>query len=129
MPYLTDPIGDLLTRLRNAQAARRQTCTAPWSRIKQELMELLKKEGFIESVEVTGDAPKQEITITFVPGRAALTLKRVSKPGRRLYTQKKNLKPVLQGFGIAVLSTSLGLLTDREAKIRNVGGEYLCTVS
>ncbi|MFA6523054.1 MAG: 30S ribosomal protein S8 [Candidatus Peribacteraceae bacterium] len=129
MPYLTDPIGDLLTRMRNAQKARRLTCAAPWSRIKLELLELLKKEGWIADVRVTGEAPKQEVEVTFAADRPSLTIKRVSKPGRRVYAPKSELRPILQGYGAAILTTSNGLLTDKEARKRNIGGEVLCTIS
>ncbi|MBI3619389.1 30S ribosomal protein S8 [Candidatus Peregrinibacteria bacterium] len=129
MVYLSDPIGDLLTRMRNAQHARRPECQAPWSKINQHLCELLKKQGWIEEVEVIGEVPKQEILVTFSKEKPALTLERKSKPGRRLYVGFTELKPVLQGFGMAVLTTSEGLLTDRQARKRKIGGELLCTIS
>lgn len=129
MTYVTDPIGDLLTRMRNAQHARKATCRADWSRIKQQLCELLVREGWLESVEVVGDAPKQEIEVTFKADKSKLEIKRVSKPGRRAYSGSAELKPVLRGYGMAVLTTSQGLLTDKEAKQRKVGGEVLCTIS
>lgn len=129
MPILNDPIGDLLTRIRNAQSARRTSCRAPWSRMKLQLLELLQKEGWIASVSVVGQSPKQELEIVFSPDRPLLTLERVSKPGRRVYRSSKELRPVLNGFGIAVLTTSQGLMTDREARKRKIGGEVLCTVS
>jgi small subunit ribosomal protein S8 len=128
MTFVNDPIGDLLTRIRNAQAARRLTTNAPWSRIKEELCELLKKGGWIDNVEVTDNEGKKNIEITFTPGKK-LELKRISKPGRRLYGKAAALKPVLRGYGIAILTTSEGLLTDIEARKRNVGGEILCTVA
>ncbi len=128
MSIVNDPIGDLLTRLRNAQSARKSFCRIPWSRIKQELCELLKREGLVESVEVVGDAPFQEIEVTFVLGKT-LTLKRESTPGRRMYKKASELKPVLRGFGLAVITTSEGLLTDTEARKRKIGGEVLCTIS
>jgi small subunit ribosomal protein S8 len=128
MTAVNDPIGDLLTRIRNAQAVRKASCMAPWSRIKQELCEVLKREGMIEDVRVTGEAPHQEMEVIFVRGRT-LTLKRQSKPGRRLYSKSTELRPVLRGFGIAVLTTSQGLLTDKEAKAKKIGGEVLCTIS
>lgn len=128
MSYVNDPIGDLLTRMRNAQSARRHSCRAPLSRIKLELCELLKREGWIESVEVLGDAPKQELQVTFVPGKTLL-LKRVSTPGRRQYAKSAELKPVLRGYGHAILTTSQGLMTDVEARKKKVGGEILCTVA
>lgn len=129
MAALTDPIGDFLTRLRNAQHARRTSCRAPWSKIKQQLCELMKREGWIEDVLVVGDAPKQELEVIFHKEKPPLTLKRVSKPGRRIYVGAKDLKPVLHGFGMAIVTTSEGLLTEKEAKKKKVGGEYLCTIS
>jgi len=129
MPYLTDPIGDLLTRMRNAQKARRKSCRAPWSRIKEELLQLLKKEEWVTDVRVVGEAPKQEVEVVFTTEKPALTIRRVSKPGQRVYRGAAELKPVLQGFGLAVLTTSQGLLTDKEARKRKVGGELLCTIS
>lgn len=129
MTIVNDPIGDLLTRMRNAQHARRPICRAPWSKIKQDLLELLKSEGWIENVTVVGDAPKQDLEVTFVADKPVLELKRVSKPGRRAYTSSSELRPVLQGFGIAILTTSKGLLTDKEARKQKVGGEVLCTIS
>jgi len=129
MPLLNDPIGDLLTRMRNAQHARRPTVLAPWSTIKQELCELLKKEGWIADVQVVGEAPHQELEVTFAADKPKLTLQRKSTPGRRLYTGAKDLKPVLRGYGIAILTTSKGLLTDKQAKEQNVGGELLCTIA
>jgi small subunit ribosomal protein S8 len=128
MTYVNDPIGDFLTRMRNAQGARRATCSAPWSRMKQDLAELLKKEGWLESFEVKGEVPKQEIEVTFVDGKT-LELKRVSKPGRRVYAGFEDLKPILRGYGIAILTTSQGLMTDVEARQKKVGGEVLCTIS
>ena len=127
MPLLNDPIGDLITRMRNAQHARRDECRAPWSSIKMQLLEVFKKEGYIQDVRIEGDAPKQEVVVVFVPGKA-LTLKRVSTPGRRMYQGTTELKPVLQGLGIAVLTTSQGLMTDKDAKAKHIGGEVLCTI-
>lgn len=128
MTYVNDPIGDLLTRIRNAQGARRMSTTAPWSRLKQALCELLKKEGWIEDVKVIGEAPKQMLEVSFIPGKT-LTLQRVSKPGRRTYAGHEDIKPVLRGYGIAVLTTSKGLMTDAEARAQKIGGEVLCTIA
>jgi small subunit ribosomal protein S8 len=88
----------------------------------------MKREGYLENVEVIGAKPKEMITVTFVPGRT-LTVKRESAPGRRRYLNTSQTKPVLSGFGMAILSTSSGLLTDTEARAKKVGGEILCTVS
>lgn len=129
MTYVTDPIGDLLTRMRNAQKAGKTTCRAPLSKMRRQLLELLKQEGWIADVQLIGDAPKQELEITFSPEKPSLTLKRVSKPGRRDYVGVKDLRPVLRGFGISVLTTSQGLMTDNQAREKKIGGEVLCTVS
>lgn len=128
MTIMSDPIGDLLTRMRNAQHARRATCVAPWSRIKQELLELLQKEGFVAEVKVLGDAPKQDVEVTFQADKK-LEIKRVSTPGRRVYVGAAEIQPVLQGFGIAVLTTSKGLMTGKEARKQKIGGELICTIS
>ena len=106
MSSLSDPIGDLLARMRNAQNAKHESCTAPHSTLKLALCELLKKEGWIADVQVIGDAPKQEVEVTFSTEKDRLTLARVSKPGQRVYASAGDIKPVLNGYGIAVVSTS-----------------------
>jgi len=126
---VSDPIGDMLTRMRNAQHARSESCICPWSRHKEEVCRVIQREGFIADVSVEGEGKDKIITITFSEEHPELTLKRVSSPGRRLYSSKSLLKPVLRGFGIAVLTTSKGVISDREAKEQNVGGEVLCTIS
>ncbi len=129
MTYVNDPIGDLLTRMRNAQHARRKSCRAPHSNIKVELCQLLKREGWIEDIEIVGEAPKQEIEVTFSKEKPVLSIRRVSTPGRRYYTGAQEIKKVENGFGIAVITTSQGLMTDREARKKHIGGEILCTIS
>ncbi len=129
MTFVTDPIGDLLTRMRNAQHARKPACHAPWSRMKEDLCRILKEGGWIADYAVVGEAPKQELQITFAADRPRLTLQRVSKPGQRAYAGSAELRPVLHGFGVAILTTSQGLLTDAQARERKIGGEVLCTVS
>lgn len=124
---MNDPIGDFLTRMRNAQNARRDTCLAPFSKLKLALAELLKKEGYIQGVQVVGEEPKTQIEVTFVDGKT-VDFERMSKPGRRVYAGNEDLKPVLRGYGIAVLTTSQGLMTDSEARQKKIGGELLCTV-
>lgn len=128
MSHNSDPIGDLLTRMRNAQHARRQTCRASWSRIKQELCDILKREGWIAETSVVGEGVEKEVEVTFIPGKT-LEIKRASKPGRRMYKGAKSLGFVQRGYGQSILTTSEGLLTDKEARKKNVGGEVLCTVS
>ncbi|OGJ61316.1 30S ribosomal protein S8 [Candidatus Peribacteria bacterium RIFCSPHIGHO2_02_FULL_53_20] len=129
MSPVNDPIGDLLTRIRNAQAARREGCTAPYSRIKHELLTVLKQDGWIAGVAVEGEIPEKQLIVTFAPERLKLTIKRVSTPGRRVYSGSGDMKPVIHGFGVAILTTSKGLMTDKEAKKQKVGGEVLCTIS
>ncbi len=127
---MTDPIADLLTRMRNAFLAKHDRLDVPHSKLKQNLCGLLKNEGFIEDFEVV-EAPPQNILRIYlryssegVP--AARLLKRVSKPGRRVYRGADDIKPVLNGLGVAIVSTSKGLLTDAEARAQRVGGEILC---
>jgi small subunit ribosomal protein S8 len=129
MTYVTDPIGDMLTRMRNAQHARKDECSMPWSRLREQILTLLKKEDWIADFSVTGAAPFQEITVVFAEEKQKLELKRISKPGRRVYTGHKDMKPVLQGFGMAIVTTSKGLMTDSQARQEQVGGEILCTIS
>lgn len=126
--FVNDPIGDMLARLRNAQGARKEMCRVPHSRLKKELAELLKKEGWVADVAIEGEAPKQWLEITFIPGKT-LTLERISKPGRRVYRRTADMKPVLRGYGAAVLTTSKGLMTDTQARKEKIGGEVLCTIS
>lgn len=129
MSPVTDPIGDFLARIRNSQRARRASCSAPYSKVLHALADLLQREGYLGSVEVTGEAPRRIVEITFSPARGNLDLTRVSTPGRRTYAGKRDLTPVLRGLGIAIVSTSQGLMTDREARAKGIGGEVLCTVS
>ena len=124
---LTDPIGDLLTRMRNAQSARRTQTRVPWSSMKEQICALLVREQWISEVQKEGEGIYQELVIRFHPEKK-LELKRVSKPGCRQYVSAANVKPVRQGFGIAVLTTSKGVMTDREARKQKVGGEVLCTI-
>lgn len=97
--------------------------------MKLALCELLKREGWLKDVQVSGESPKLQIDVTFLESKRRLVLTRMSKPGRRVYTSIADLKPILRGFGQAILTTSQGLVTDKEAKEKKLGGEYLCTVS
>jgi small subunit ribosomal protein S8 len=126
---LSDPIGDLLTRMRNAQHGRRTECRAPWSRIKQALCDLLKAEGYLKASQSDGAGPTKEVVIAFRDDRPALTLKRISRPGARTYVSAGEIRHFLHGNSLAVLSTSIGLVTDKIAREKNVGGELLCSVS
>ena len=131
---MTDPIADMLTRVRNANVAMHDTVPMPSSKLKESLAALLEREGYIRGYSVHDD-PKRpgkvlEIQMKYSPERTRTIsgLRRVSKPGLRVYTQADSLPRVLGGLGVAVLSTSQGLMTDREARQRKVGGEVLCYV-
>lgn len=131
---MTDPVADMLTRIRNANIAMHDDTSMPSSKLKENLATLLEKEGYIEGFSVA-DAegrPGRTLTVTmkYSPERARVIsgIKRVSKPGLRVYSKADKVPRVLGGLGVAVLSTSQGLLTDREARKRRVGGEILCYV-
>ncbi len=131
---MTDPIADMLTRIRNANVAMHDEVPMPSSKLKEALASLLQKEGYIEGYAVADDTdrPGRVLTVTmkYSPERARVIsgVKRISKPGLRVYTKADRVPRVLGGLGVAVLSTSQGLLTDREARQRRVGGEVLCYV-
>jgi small subunit ribosomal protein S8 len=129
---MTDPIADLLTRVRNGQLARHEKVTLPWSRTKESLARVLVSEGYVRDVLVGGEADKPTLTVLLsytAAGDPVITgLRRVSKPGLRVYTSAKEIPSVRNGFGVSVLSTPLGLMGNREARRRNVGGELLCEV-
>ena len=128
----TDPIADMLTRIRNANTVSHATVEVPASKLKVQLAKLLKEEGFIADYEVKEEGKFKNIVITLkyeANGKPVITkLQLVSKPGLRHYSKAKNLEKVLGGMGIAVVSTPKGLLTDRKARKENVGGEVLCYV-
>jgi small subunit ribosomal protein S8 len=132
MAYTTDPVADLLTRIRNATTANHDSLEISGSKLKVEILKILHREGFIKAYEVIKD-PKQDrikIQLKFGPKRerAISGIKRISKPGLRIYAGHDNLPRVLQGLGIAILTTSRGLMTDREARKQGIGGEVLCHV-
>jgi small subunit ribosomal protein S8 len=129
---LTDPIADMLTRIRNANKAMHDSAEMPSSRMKQEIARLLKEEGYIKDYRVVEGMPFPTLVIELKFGknrqRVITDLKRVSKPGRRVYARKDRLPRVLGGLGTAILSTSTGLLTSRQAAERGVGGEVIAFV-
>ena len=129
---LTDPIADMLTRIRNANKALHETARMPTSRMKQEIARLLKEEGYIRDFRVEKGESFDELVIELKYGRnrerIITDLKRVSKPGRRIYAKKDRLPRVLGGMGTAILSTSNGLITGRTAAERGVGGEVIAFV-
>ncbi len=124
---MTDPIADMLTRIRNAAAAKKREVALPNSKIKFTIAKILEKEGYLEDVK--NDGKELSFTIRFVNGLAAVTdIKRISKPGRRVYRKHDELPMVLSGRGIAIISTSQGLMTNVEAKMRSLGGEIVCEI-
>jgi small subunit ribosomal protein S8 len=131
---MTDPIADMLTRIRNANSAAFDSVAMPNSKLKESLAELLKREGFIADYRVSANADKPgstlEISLKYTDDRkkSIMGLKRVSKPGLRVYTKCDQMPKVLGGVGVAVVSTSHGLMTDREARRARLGGEVLCYV-
>lgn len=132
---MTDPIADMLTRIRNSVRVERPYVDIPTSRVKRGIADVLKREGFIwdwKDIETEGESVAQlRVELKYGPNgeRVIQSIKRVSKPGRRLYTRSRELKPVLGGLGISIISTSKGVISDREARRDNVGGEVLCEVA
>lgn len=129
---MTDPIADMLTRIRNANMVRHEKLEVPASNLKKEIAEILKREGFVRDVEYANDDKQGIIRIFLKYGkdneRVITGLKRISKPGLRVYAKTNEVPKVLNGLGIALVSTSQGLLTDKEARAKKVGGEILAYV-
>jgi len=128
---MTDPIADMLTRIRNAVAARHTRVLVPASKMKLAIARVLKEEGYIKDIEILKDNPQGtiRITLSYVEKQPVLTqLKRVSKPGLRVYTKKALIPRVRGGLGIAILSTPMGLMTGQKAYQQNLGGEVVCYV-
>ena len=127
---MTDPIADMLTRIRNANQVRNATVSMPSSNLKVEIAKLLLEEGYIENYEVSGEVKKElTITLKYVDNERVISgLKRISKPGLRVQASVEKLPKVLNGMGIAIISTSKGLMTDAKARELNVGGEVVAYV-
>ncbi len=129
---ITDPIADMLTRIRNANSSKHETVNVPASKLKVEIARILNDEGYINGYEVIDDGLQGIIKINLKYGankqKVITGLKRVSKPGLRVYASKEDLPRVLKGLGIAIISTSKGIMTDREARKLNVGGEVLAFI-
>ena len=129
---MTDPLGDMLTRIRNAQMRGRSSVSTPGSKLRARVLDVLAEEGFIRGytvVEKTGKAAEFEIALKYFDGKPVIKqIKRVSTPGRRVYTSVKELKPHRQGLGVSIVSTPQGVMTDTHAREKNVGGEVLCQV-
>lgn len=138
---MTDPITDMLNRIRNAQAVFHLTVEIPFSNLKYEILKILEKQRFIEKIEKKGKKTKRtiEITLKYLPAEALAKagenktpaisgLKKISKPGQRIYMSSKEIKPPRGGYGIAIISTSKGLMTGKEARKQKIGGEVLCEI-
>ena len=129
---VTDPIADMLTRIRNASAARHRELMLPSSRVKREIARILVEEGFIEGYSTSQDGIQEMLSLQlkYVEGRTPVVsgLKRISKPGLRVYARKTEIPRVLGGLGVAILSTSHGIMTGQQARKLNLGGEVLCYV-
>ena len=129
---MTDPIADVLTRIRNANVVKHETVDVPASNIKKEIARILLEEGFVKGYDVIEDGKQGIIRLQLKYGiegeRVISGLKRISKPGMRVYSSKDEIPKVLNGLGVAIMSTSKGILTDKEARKENVGGEVICYV-
>ncbi|HSQ33406.1 MAG TPA: 30S ribosomal protein S8 [Peptostreptococcaceae bacterium] len=129
---MTDPIADMLTRIRNANVVKHETVDVPASNIKKELARILLEEGFVRGYDVIEDGKQGIIRVQLKYGQAGerviTGLKRISKPGMRVYAANHDIPKVLNGLGISIISTSKGILTDRQARKENVGGEVICYV-
>lgn len=124
----TDPIADLLTRIRNASNAKKESLTIPYSNFKNEVLNLLKKRSYVNDIKIVKGAKFRELEITLPKTSEPLHLKRISKPGQRIYVQKNNVPRVLEGLGMSIISTSKGLMDDTEARKAGVGGELICEI-
>lgn len=129
---LNDPIGDMITRIRNAQMRRRTSVSTPGSKLRARVLDVLKSEGFIRgysSTEHKGGRVEFEVELKYFDGQPVIkAIDRVSKPGRRVYAAVDKLPHVMNGLGVAIVSTPKGVMADHEARSQNVGGEILCTV-
>ena len=127
---MTDPIADMLTRIRNAAAARKRTVLIPLSKVKKAIAEILKEEGYIEAIDIQDGNPQYLVlTLGYVGKESKIqSLKRESTPGHRKYRKAEELPRILNDYGVAILSTSRGLMTNKKAREEGIGGEILCSV-
>ena len=124
----TDPISDLLTRVRNATSAKKKSLSLPHSQVKEGIAKILEDQQMIEKARVDRTGKFPEIIITLLEDSPLLSLKRISKPGRRVYISSQDIREIRSGYGISIISTSSGLMTGADAKKKNMGGEVLCEV-
>ena len=129
--HITDPVADMLTRIRNGQAASKIAVNMPSSKLKVAIANVLAEEGYIESVKISeGAKPELEITLKYFQGKPVVeSIQRISRPSLRIYKRKDELPSVMGGLGIAVISTSKGVMTDRAARKAGLGGEIICYVA
>ena len=130
---MSDPIADMLTRIRNANTRKHDTVDVPSSKMKLAIADILVKEGYVEKYDIVDNGKFKDIRITLKytadkSERIITGLKKISKPGLRIYANKENMPKVLGGLGTAIVSTNVGVLTDKEARLRGVGGEVLCFI-
>jgi len=125
----TDPIADLLTRIRNASRAHHVTAHVPHSKLKENVLKVMKEMNFISDYKIETDKKNfKSLSVTLNENRPDITLKRVSSPGQRIYIKNEDLKPIKSGLGITIISTSKGVMTNLDAKKQNLGGELLCEI-
>ncbi|MEA3304579.1 MAG: 30S ribosomal protein S8 [Patescibacteria group bacterium] len=122
-----DPIADILTRIRNGQMSRKNVVMAPYSKMKHSVVKVLLEKNFIQDLKVVESGKFKELEITLKPN-SAMTLRRVSKPGQRMYVKASEIKPVRNGHGISIISTSQGVISGKDAYKQGLGGEYVCLV-
>lgn len=125
---VTDPIADLLTRIRNAVRARKTIVHVPYSKLKEAVCNVLKEHAYIMEVKAVGEGTSKELIIELYENKDDIHLKRISKPGQRIYVNRGEIPRVLEGLGLAIISTSKGVMSGDKARKENVGGEYLCEV-
>jgi len=128
---MQDPVADMLTRIRNGQSANKYSVKMPLSRLKKSIIKLLKQEGYIKDYKIIGDSKLElEVILKYFQGKSVVEMiQRVSRPSLRIYKNKNNLPKVMSGLGIAVISTSQGIMTDRKARQVGLGGEIICYVA
>ena len=128
---MSDPIADMLTRIRNAQSVEKPTVTMPASKLKVAIAQVLKDEGYIDGYVIKGDAKRElEIALKYYAGRPVIErIERVSRPGLRVYKGRHDIPQVMNGLGVAIVTTPQGVMTDRKARATGIGGEVLCVVA
>jgi len=125
----TDPIADLLTRIRNAHMAHKQNINVPYSKVKENILKVMRRYKFIEDYRVNTETTHKTLDVALNESRKDMALNRVSKPGQRIYIKSTDLKTVKSGLGISILSTSKGVMSNVQAKKENLGGELICQIS